>query len=207
MAWSFPIQYFLVLFLMNWCVFSSWVFLRVLLTLFPCYLFILLFCYVLLVAIFCSKIVLFPCHSVVNISSSILPYLLVEFFHCFGKFYFVCIVLSCLDIFLVCLLSPKTSGLFPRVVCYTCAAFFCPNIFQRFSSVSSFLLVVVNFLYAFPVEFPDQVLRFCYFFSVIRSFNSVMFFVEICVSNSFIFLFLQFLLWLFSSLDFLVMSI
>ena len=43
----------------------------------------------------------------------------------FGISSFVCIVLSCLDIFLVFLLSPVLSGLFPRVVlCFTRWVFF-----------------------------------------------------------------------------------
>ena len=79
----------------------------------------------------------------------------------FGQYFF----LSCLDIFLVFLLSPVPSSLISSscIVCLTCVAFFSfrPNIFLCSSSVLSFLLVVEDFLLAFPVEFPLQVLSFC----------------------------------------------
>ena len=55
---------FWVLLWMNQWVFSPSVFLQVLQTLFQWALSIRLFCYVLFVPIFCSKIVLFPCHPV-----------------------------------------------------------------------------------------------------------------------------------------------
>ena len=75
------------------------------------------FFYVLLVAIFCSKIILIPLHLVVGMSSCDLPLLADRiFFRCFGMSRFVYIVLPCLDIFLVFLLSPVLSGLFPRVL-------------------------------------------------------------------------------------------
>ena len=122
-----------------------------------------MFCYVLLVAIYCSKIVLLPLHLDVGISWCILSMLASRMFlRCFGMSCFVyCVTLSrylfnlssfaiifwflscsCIDIFLVLL--------FP----------FCYNMFRRFSFVLSFLLVVVDFLSAFPVEFPIQVLNF-----------------------------------------------
>ena len=69
---------------------------------------------------------------------AIFPYLLVKvFFHCFGMFYFFCIVLSCLDIFLVfCLLSPVPFDLFHRTRFYLCCFFFfvltCSNLFPLF---------------------------------------------------------------------------
>ena len=54
---------------------------------------------------------------VVGISSCILPLLAGRiFFRCFGLSCFVCIVLSCLDIFLAPLLSPVPSDLFCRIV-------------------------------------------------------------------------------------------
>ena len=66
---------------------------------------------------------------------------------------------SCLDMFLFSFLSPVPSDLFIELYCFfTCcvACFsFCPNIFQRFSSVSSFLLLV-DFLSAFLAEIPIQ---------------------------------------------------
>ena len=81
----------------------------VLVTLFLCCLFIRLFCYVFFVPKFFSKIVLFPCHPVVGMSSCILP-LLSLFWN----------VLFCLYCFilpsLVFLLSLAPSDLFLRVV-------------------------------------------------------------------------------------------
>ena len=62
------------------------------LTLFPCCLSIQLFCYIYLVAIFCSQIVLFPCHPAVGMSSCNLPLLA-------GRIFFIileCPVLSIL---------------------------------------------------------------------------------------------------------------
>ena len=98
----------------------------------------------------------------------------------------MCIVLSSLDIFLVFLLSPGPSDLFPRVVLFVLLVlvfFFRPKIFLCF-----FCLII-------------QVLSFCScsfgkhrFFSQtniipaeIISFNSVMLFVEMCMNSSFFF--------------------
>ena len=102
------------------------------------------------------KIFLFPCHPVAGMSSCILPLLTGRiFFRYFGMSCFVCIVLSCLDIFLVFLLSPVPSDFFPWFVLFALIVMslfsFRPNIFQRFSSVLSFFIVVVDFLYVFPV--------------------------------------------------------
>ena len=57
--------------------------------------------------------------------------------------YFVCIVLSCLNIFLVCFLSPVPSGLFSRVVLSVLLVLLFPFLsqyVQGFSSILSFLL-------------------------------------------------------------------
>ena len=73
------------------------------------------FYHVLLVAIFCSKIVQLLLHPVVGMFSYHLPPLVSRiFFSCFGMSYFVCIVLHFLNIFLIFLLSPVRSGPFPR---------------------------------------------------------------------------------------------
>ena len=45
------------------------------------------------------------------------------------------------------------------IVCFTCVAF--TFLCQRTFSILSFLLVVLDFLSAFPVEFPIQVVCFC----------------------------------------------
>ena len=150
---------------MNWGVFSPSVLLWDLVTLFPCCLSIRLFCIVLSVPIFCSKIFLLPCHQVVGMYSCILTQLAGWFFHCFWKSWFICIVWSCLTIILAFLLSPVLSGLFPRVVFYVLLLVlffsFCPNMFQCSPSVLSFSLVVGDFFSVFPVEFTLQALRFC----------------------------------------------
>ena len=68
------------------------------------------------VAQFSFKIVLFPLHTVVGMSSCILRLLASRIFlHYFGMSSFVCVVLSCVNIDLV-FFSPVFSHLFPRVV-------------------------------------------------------------------------------------------
>ena len=100
----------------------------------------LTFCYILLVIIFCSKIVSLSLHHVAGNSSCHLPLLVGRIFsRCFRISCFVGIVLSCLYIFLIFLLSPVLSGLFPHVIFsfFLMLPFpFCP-IFQRFFSVLS----------------------------------------------------------------------
>ena len=76
------------------------------------------------------------------------------FFRCFWIFCFVRIFLSYLAIFLTFLLSPEISDLSPLVVSFVLTVLLCffrPNIFSRFSSVVTFLLIVVDFLSVFPV--------------------------------------------------------
>ena len=199
----FQFGIFLVLFWVNQYVSSPSVILRVLLTLFRCCLINWIFCFVLFVAIFCSRIVLFSCHPVIGMSSCNLPLTCcLNFFRCFGMSNFVCIVLSCLDIFLAFLLSPVTSGLFRQVVLSVLNVLiflYCAKMFQDFSSVLTFLLVVRGFFWAFPVEFPNQILNFVSVFgdpdffhwliSLLHRLVSLLswcfFFVEICVNNSF----------------------
>ena len=115
----FQLSIFWVLLWVNWCVFPPCDLLRVFATLFPCCLSIRLFCYDLSVPIFCSKIILLPSHLVVGISSPILPLLArIIFFHRFGISCFICIVWSCLGIFLGFLLSPVSSDLSFQVVSF-----------------------------------------------------------------------------------------
>ena len=88
-------------------------------------------------------------------------YLLVGFFsRCFG---FVYSVLSCLSIFFDLLSFASTFWFIfsSCIVYFRCVVFtFRPNMFKQSTSVLSFSLVV-DFLSAFPVEFPLQVLSFC----------------------------------------------
>ena len=200
MAWSFPIWYFWVLLSMNRWILSRSVLLQVFLDLLCC-LSIRLISYVLSVAIFCSKIVLFLCHLVVGMSSCILPQLVGRIFFIVLGCLIFCIGFPYFDIFFVFLLFLIFSGLFPWVVLPVLLFPFCPNMFKRFSSVLSFFLAVIDLLSAFLVEFPNQVLTSClyswgtpifsqsYFAPAwISSFNSVMFYVETYVNNSFTFL-------------------
>ena len=75
------------------------------------------FGHLLLVAIFYSEIVQHLFHLVVGMFSYHLPQLVGRiFFRCFGMSCFVCILLPFLDVFLIFLLLPVLSGLFPRAV-------------------------------------------------------------------------------------------
>ena len=156
MAWCFPICYFFV-----FCSGPLWV----LLNLFLCCLSIRIFCYDLFVPIFCSKVVLSPCHLVIGIFSLILLLLADRiFFHFFFDF-LVLSVLSFLDTFLVFLHSLEPSDLSPRVTLFVSVVellfSFHHNIFPRIFLVLGFLLVVVDFEFVFPAYFTIQVLSFC----------------------------------------------
>ena len=94
-------------------------------------------------------------------SRHLLPVVGRIFVCCFGMSCFVFIVLFFVDIFLIFLLSPVLSGLFPQVVLlfFLVLPFpFCSNIFLRLSFVLSFWPVFVDILSVFPVEFPIMVL-------------------------------------------------
>ena len=127
MAWLCPICVFLVLFWVNLCVCSFSVLLRHL-ALFPCCLLIRLFCYVLLVAIFYSKIVYLPLYPALGMSS----YQLLLLFSRISLVVLKCHVLSVL-FYPVSIsfkssffLSPVLSGLFPQVLLsfFLCCFFF-----------------------------------------------------------------------------------
>ena len=112
----------------------------------PSCLSIRLFCYILFLPIFCSKIVLFPYHPVV---SAFTLYLQVGFL---SFFLLECLVLSILfNIFLDFLLSPEPSDLFPRVVSFVFIVVllfsFSHNLFQR-----SFLCLII--FACFKSNFP-----------------------------------------------------
>ena len=84
------------------------------------------FCYVPLVVIFFSKIVLFPCRPLVGMPSYILAQTAGRIFLVVLEYPVLSvIVLSCLNIFWFFFLSSVTSVLFSRVVffCFTCVAF------------------------------------------------------------------------------------
>ena len=81
--------------------------------------------------------------------------LLVELFSLFWNVLF-CLYCFILSQYLFSLPSFASSFWFISsscFICFTCVAFFysCPNIFQCFPLVFSFLLVVIDFLSAFPV--------------------------------------------------------
>ena len=109
------------------------------------------------------KIVRFLLNPVVGMFSRHLqPVIGRIFFRCFGMSCFVCIVLAFVDISLIFFLSPVLSGSFPQIVLLFWLVLhfpFCSNIFQRLF-VWWFWPVFVDFLSAFPVEFPILVLIF-----------------------------------------------
>ena len=139
--------------------FSLLVHLQVILTLSPCSLSIRLFCYVLLVAIFYSKIVQLLLHLIVGMFlCHLLQFVGRVFFRCFGMSCFVCIIFPFLEIFLILLSFASTfwfiSSTYILFFFFFALLFpFCLNIFQRFSFVLSFLPIFEDFLSAFPVEF------------------------------------------------------
>ena len=143
-------------------VFSPSVFLRDLFTLFPR---VFIHSAFLLFSL-CSHILfrncLFPFYPVVGMCSCILPLFVGRiFFRCFGIKLFC--LYCCITSLYLSLLSFASTFCFislSYIVCFTCDAFsFIPTMFRRFSAVFSFSLVV-DFLSAFPVEFPIQVLSF-----------------------------------------------
>ena len=132
---NFPIWYFWMLFSVEQSFFCFAFSLLSTPNSFP----IWLFCYNLFVAIFKSENILFPCHSVVGGAScnfSLLAGRIV--FDAFGMSYFVCIVLPCLDIFLIFLLWQVSSGYFFELfsLFYLCYFFLfvpiCSSVFQLF---------------------------------------------------------------------------
>ena len=85
-----------------------------------------------------------------------------NFFRGFGMSCFVCIFYPVWVFFVVFILSPVPSGLFPRFLLFVLLELlFSFQYVPAFLSVLLFLLVVVDFLSALPVEFPIQVLSFC----------------------------------------------
>ena len=164
-------------------------------TLFLCCLFIRLFCHVPFIPLFFTKILLFNCHLLVGLSSSIsTPYLLVIFF------LFVCYVLFCIAIFFIFLLSPLHSGLFVRVISFV-RIFYCFSLFvstcssgisqsyhfacgHRFLNYVSSRISHSGFVFLFGFFRGNQ-----FFFLGLISLQHwlvsliVLVFVEICVNN------------------------
>ena len=138
---------------------------------FPCclsILFLVFFClffYDPFVPMVCSEIVLFPLHPVSRLSTHFLPLLADRnFFLCFGKSCFACIVWSCLGIFSGFLLSPVPSDLSLRVVSFVVVLllfplspkilyffflfiFGCRRILIRVSNLISLLVLAILFLF------------------------------------------------------------
>ena len=92
------------------------------LTISICCLSIRLFCYVLFVPIFFSKIVKFPCRQAVGMSSCILPLLAMRIFSLFWNVLFCLFRFILLRYLVVFFLSPVPSCLF-----YWCFLFFVPT--------------------------------------------------------------------------------
>ena len=98
-----------------------------------------LLCYVPLATLFCSKIVLFPCHLVVGSSSGILPLIFFIVLECpvFSLLFF-------LSRYLLNLPSFTSTFLFISsgcIVCFTCLSF---SLFVTCSSVFLWLITVPN---------------------------------------------------------------
>ena len=151
-AWRFPILYFFCVALCeSRCIFalglslSSWNSFFILF-IHSVLMFCLLPSYILLV--------FFPSHPVIGMTSLIPPLLAGRiFFRCFGMSCFVCLVWSCLDIFVVFFLPPVTLGLFPRFILFILLAsifLFFSNIIQRFPFVLSFSFFI-DFLSVYSV--------------------------------------------------------
>ena len=77
-----------------------------------------IFSYILLVPLFAPKLFHFLGIRLLVCVFAFTHYLPIEFFSLFWNALFCLYCLSCLDIFLVFLLSPVSSGLFPRVVLF-----------------------------------------------------------------------------------------
>ena len=160
MARRFPIWYFLVLFWVDWCVFSFFESFYLFYHVAYSFGFFVMFSWLSCLLQNCSAFLASGCWYV---SCHLLSLVGRIYFRCFRMFCFVCVVLPFLDIFLIFLLSPKFSGLFPQVVLlfFSGAAFsfssqHVPAIFLYFIVFAFF----VAFLSAFPVKFPIQVLIF-----------------------------------------------
>ena len=132
---AFPNLIFFVLFWVNRCVFPLSELLRVLIH--------LVFCNVLLVVMFYSKVFRFLLHSVVDMLSCHSPSPLVDKIsvRCFRMACFISSDLPFADIFLIFLLSPVVSGLFPQVALlffYVLHFPFCLCMFQCLFFILSF---------------------------------------------------------------------
>ena len=211
---------FLVPFWVVRCVFPLWDIPRVFLVLLSYRLSIQPFHYAFLVAIFSSQIVRFLWRLVVGMFlCHALPIVDRIFFRCFGMSWLVFMVLPFVDIFLVYLLSPEPSGIFPQVVQLFFLVWYFPfssHIFQDLS-VLPFWPVFVDFLSGFPVELPVLVLTASSCFLMGPQFSHTLisplhrldhlpqiYYLLICkVAFD---LFCLFLLWVFSILCFLMME-
>ena len=116
-----------------------------------------LFCYVVYVPLFCSGSILLSYHLVVGMCLCILLLLVkIIFVNSFGMSYFVCIVLSCLDIFLVFFLFCQCLLIyFLDLYCLFylyCFFRFVTTCFSVFPQSYPFLLVV-----HFQSNFPSRV--------------------------------------------------
>ena len=158
MAWRFPIWYFfnvvlskslrILAFGLSWSPPNS----------FPCCLSIRLFCYVLLVAISCSKIVLLILHQVVGMYLCYPTQFVGKIsFHCFGMFCFVCIVL--LSRYLINLPSLSCTFWFISsrcIVIFACVAF--SFLFHLVPAVFLCFIILVCYRFLICVSSRIQVL-------------------------------------------------
>ena len=122
------------------------------------------FSYDLFVPIFCSQIVLSPCHLNVGMSLHLFPYLQVKFSFVILEFLFC---LYCLILYWDILNLPSFASTFwfissRCIICSSCVALlFSSQHILAFFCLLKFLSVVETFLSVFPVWFPIQVLNVC----------------------------------------------
>ena len=146
----FQFDIFLVLFWVNRCVFPLSGRLRFLLILLSCFYpfgFFIMFSWL---PYFSTKLFNFSCIQLLEGIVLSLSLLVRISFRCCGMSCFVWIVLPFVDIFLIFILSPVLSGLFPQVVLlfFLVLSFrFCPTMSQRFSFVLSFWPVFVDLFF------------------------------------------------------------
>ena len=111
---------------------------------------------------FAPKLFCFACSRLLVCIRILCPYWLRDCFRCFETSCFVCIDWSSIFLGFLLFHVPSYSSL--RVLAFLLIAllfFLLHNVLSCFSSALVFLLVVVDFLPIFPVQFAIQVLTFC----------------------------------------------
>ena len=147
---------------MNRDVFSPSILLRIL-TLFPNWSSIRLFCDVLFVLIIAPRLFCFIIIRLLFCLCGFTMYILIAFYLLFSNIpsSLYCFILSWYLFNLSSFVSTFWFIFSSCIFCFTSVASFHSDRFQLSSFVLSFSLVVADFLFAFPVELPIHVLSFC----------------------------------------------